>query len=228
MRHFAATYHHTPYPATRPSRTCSKLKRGSFGLSECIVFLQLLPLLSLRLLLPFSAVNCAAKVVAVHALFIAAPTKEGHPPSALRTASCLQSEPLWTFPPHQKECVAQLTCWQWALTVIWAAKHWWSFGGDMARHVSAFSHCLHVFCLCSLIFAEVTCWSRLSIGWSVNFMGCRSSKGRALSMINPCLKLTNAHLHTSNVHISDLSQWQPGVKSFDRKCRLNTQRSRSY
>lgn len=102
------------------------------------------------------------------------------------------------------------------------------FGGDMSRSVSAFGHCLHVFFLCQLIVAEVTCWSWLSIRWSVNLMGHRSSKGRALSMINPCLKLTNAHLHSSNVHISDLSQRQLWVKSFDRKCRLNTQRSRSY
>lgn len=89
---------------------CSwNIKGASFELSECIVFLQALILSSPQLLLPCSAVNCAAKVVAIIPWASrrrpdrrrAAPTKEGHSTLPLTAAFYLQHQPPWTVRPSQ-------------------------------------------------------------------------------------------------------------------------------
>lgn len=73
---------HRCLPPPHPRK--AEILKASFELSDCIVFPQALLLTSPWILLLFSAVICAAKVVAVTPSALAqrsAPTKEGHPPT---------------------------------------------------------------------------------------------------------------------------------------------------
>lgn len=80
MAHLTFSFYRCLLPPHPPK---AEILKASFELSDCIVFPQALLLSSRWIFLLFSAVICAAKVVAVIPSALAqsaAPTKEGHPP----------------------------------------------------------------------------------------------------------------------------------------------------